>query len=241
MKSILFMSILAVSSTLAAEQTPFEAGKYSEAVKAAEEKIASTAPTGEDYYNLALAQEKAGQRTQAALSYQRALLLDPGLSVARNARATLASASGVSLPPHNWKDDVTSIAHPDTLVLAGSLLFWGGVFVFFLAVQGSRPRGVVKAISVVAMILGTASQVTGWLVDGRVAPARPALVTAEGGVDVLTAPASNSTPVVKLPEGTPVGVLSPRGTWTYIDINGDIRGWVQTDRLTPVTPGETLL
>jgi hypothetical protein len=37
-----------------------------------------------------------------------------------------------------------------------------------------------------------------------------------------------------------VNVLSPRGSWAYVDLAGGAKGWVQTERLTPLVPGETL-
>jgi hypothetical protein len=242
MKAIVLLGLLTATSAFGADAgSALEAHDYAGAAQQAEQKLAVSPPSAEGYYNLALARERAGDTPQAALNYERALLLDPGLRSARNALAKLAASKSIPLPPHRWTDDVNAVAHPDALVAIGSSLFWAGAFALLFATQVRRHRGVVKALAILAILAGSLSQTVGWLTDGRLASARPAVVTSKEGVEVLTAPASNSTPVVSLPPGTPVGVLSPRGAWTYIDVNGGARGWVQTERLTPVTPGETLL
>jgi hypothetical protein len=81
---------------------------------------------------------------------------------------------------------------------------------------------------------------TGWMTDLRLLAGEPAVVTAKDGADVLTEPANNSSPILTLPAGSPVNILSPRGAWAYVDLAGGAKGWVQTERLTPLVPGETL-
>ena len=240
MKTILLLALVAASSAFGADpQSAFIEQKYSEAARQQEQALATAPPSAEGYYNLGLASEKAEDPAQAALNYERALLLDPGLRPARNALAAMASSRSIPLPPHTWTNDVTAIIHPDMLVLLGTALFWAGAFGLLAAAQAGRRRGVATTLAILALIFGTAAQTAGWLGDPRLDRARPAVVTAKNGADVLTEPANNSTPVVSLPQGTPVGVLSPRGAWTYVDLNGGARGWVQTERLTPVVPGET--
>lgn len=242
MRALILTACLAASSAFGADAgSSFDAHDYAGAAQQTEQKIATSPPSAEDYYDLALAREKSGDVAQAALNYARALLLDPGFRPARNALGAMAASKSIPLPPHTWVDDVNAVTRPDVLVLAGTALFWAGAFGLLLAAQVRRYRGVITTLCILAILAGSASQAVGWLTDGRLAAARPAVVTSRDGVEVLTAPASNSTPVVTLPTGTPVGVLSPRGAWTYIDVNGGARGWVQTERLTPVTPGETLL
>ncbi len=242
MKAIRMLGFLVATSAFGAEAGPPPASTdYAGAARQFEQKLATSPPSAEDYYNLALAREKTGDVAQAALNYERALLLDPGLRPARNALDALATSKSIPLPPHTWIADVNAVTRPDVLLAVGSALFWAGAFGLLLVSRIRRNRGVARAVSILAIIAGSAFQTAGWLTDGRLARARPAVVTSKDGAEVLTAPANNSTPVVSLPSGTPVGVISPRGAWTYIDVNGGARGWVQTERLTPVIPGETLL
>lgn len=197
------------------------------------------APSAEGYFNHGLAREKAGDVVDAMLAYQRALVLDPGLLAARNALSKLSAAKGVPQAPRTWLDDVTTVAHPDLLLTFGGLVAWLGLFGVFAA-AASRHRAGYTALALLALVLGGGAAATGWLADARLSVVRPAIVSAAGGAEVLSSPANNSTVVVALPAGSPVGVVSPRGAWTYIDLAGGARGWVQTDRLTLVIPGESL-
>jgi hypothetical protein len=217
----------------------FDAGKYAEAAKQLEPKLASS-PSAEGYYNLGLAREKAGDATQAAFDYERALWLDPGLKPAANAFAKLAAAQKIPLPPHTWRDDVRAVAHPETVLVLGSTFIWVGAFGLLFAAQVQRRRGAWSALAMFAVLAGVALTATGWLTDARLFTGRPAMVSAKDGADVLTEPANNSSSIFSLPAGSPVSVLSPRGSWAYVGLAGGAKGWVPTDKLIPLVPGETL-
>ncbi len=240
MKTWLMIPVLAAAWTVAAfagdAKSAFDAGNYAEAAKQLEGPVLGATPSAENFYNLALASEKAGDPVKAALNYQRALLLDPGLKPARNAFALLAAAHHIPLPPRTWRDDLDAVAHPDTWVVLGAALAWIGAFGLLLALRLPK-RGGVTALAVLAMVAGGAMLVAGGMGDNRMGAGRPAVVTAKEGAEVLAAPANNSDLVVALPAGTPVDVRSPRGAWAYVDVAG-AKGWVQTKRLTPMVPGE---
>lgn len=238
--AIFAAALLAASARAEDAKAAFDAGNFLAAAKALESRFNAGSPTAEGYANLALAYQKAGDVTQAALNYERALLLDPGLKSAHNALAELAQTRHIPLPPHTWVDDITAVVHPDTLVGIGAVLFWAGVFGLVFASQSARKRPIGNAAAVVALIFGGAAVSAGCLADSRLASGQPAAVTAKDGVEVLTAPANNSPAVISLPPGSPVRAISPRGAWTYVDLAGGARGWVQTDGITSLVPGETL-
>jgi Tfp pilus assembly protein PilF len=223
----------------ATPQEHFDAGRYTEAAEQLEGELRE-APSAEGYLNVALALQKAGKTAEAVVNYERALLLDPGLSAAKNSLAELAAEKGIQLPPRRWTDDVVAIAHPDTLVALGSTISWVAMFALLFLVLGPRRPVWMTAAAVCSLALGSMLFALGWVADPRLAEASLAVVTSENGADVLTQPAGNSDRIAELPPGTPVGVLSPRGAWTYVDLARGARGWVQTSRLTPVVPGETL-
>lgn len=220
-------------------KSAFDAGNYAEAAKQLEPKLETT-PSAEGYYNLGLAHEKAGDATKAAFDYERALWLDPGLKPAANAFAKLAAAQKIPLPPHTWRDDVRAVAHPETVLVLGSALIWAGAFGLLFASQAQRRRGAWSALAMFGVLAGMALAAAGWLTDVRLFAGRPAMVNAKDGADVLTEPANNSSPILSLPAGSPVNVISPRGSWAYVDLAGGAKGWVQTEKLTPLVPGETL-
>lgn len=232
---------LAVAGARAEDaKSAFEAGNYLAAAKRLEAQLATGAPTAEGYANLARAYQRSGDATQAALNYERALILDPGLKSAHNALAELAQVHHIPLPPHTWTDDITAVAHPDTLVATGAVLFWIGAFGLVAASRSGRRRAVGSAAAIVALVLGGAGVAAGCLADSRLASGQPAAVTAKGGVEVLTAPTNNSTAIISLPPGSPVRAISPRGAWTYVDLAGGAKGWVPTEQITPLVPGEKL-
>ncbi len=201
---------------------------------------ADAAPSAESYYNAAIASEKAGDAVAAIGDLQRALLLDPGLSPARDALARVATAHGVSLPPPAWSSVVNAFSHPDTRVVAGAVLAWLGVLGFLSAARMPRRRLAANGLAALAVAAGAAGLISGWLGDPRMTNKAPALVTARDGAELLTAPSNNSTPVTALPPGAMVDVLSPRGAWSYVELHGSVRGWVQTERLEPLIPGARL-
>lgn len=238
MRTVLVLLLAASAAWGADAKSAFDSGDYPAAIREMEARVKSV-PSAEGYYNLGLASEKSGDVVQAALNYERAVLLDPGLRPARNALAKLAASKSIPLPPHAWTDEVRSVAHPDTLVFLGFVLVWGGAFGLLFATQSTRRRGMMNALSVLSLLVGGAAVMAAWVADARMTMKQPAMVTGKDGAEVLTAPASNATSVISLPAGTPVDVLSPRGSWAYIDINGGAKGWVPTNSLTPLVPGET--
>jgi hypothetical protein len=202
--------------------------------------FATVTAFAEGYYNLGLSHEKKGDPVQAALNYERALLLDPGLRTAQNAMAKLATSKNISLPAHSWIDEVRAVIHPDTLAIIGFVLVWGGAFGLLFATQAPRRRAAMNALSALALLLGAAATIAGWLSDARMMTSLPATVTSKDGAALLPEPTNNSKALLSLPAGTPVDVLSPRGTWAYIGLADGAKGWVQTERLTPLVPGESL-
>jgi len=215
-------------------------GSQSEAIKDAEQALTVEGPSAEGYFNLGLAFQKNDQPVEALLNYQRALVLDPGLKAARNAMSALAAKQHVPLPPRTWQDDITAFVHPEVLVAVGSTLTWVGMFVLLFTMFSSRRKSWVTGLGVVAVLVGSLSFATGWVSDPRLANGSLAMVMAKDGTELRTAPTNGSSPIVSLPAGSPVGVLSPRGPWTYVALGGGAKGWVPTDTLQPVVPGETL-
>ncbi len=236
--SILVVTLLANAARADDAKSAFDAQDYAGAARRLGPALIAHGPTAEGYANLALANQKAGDTTQAALNYERALRLDPGLETAKNALAQLAAAQKFPLPPRTWKDDVTAVVHPEALVIAGAALVWIGAFGLVFAAHRARRRAGTTALAALALLAGVAAFAAGWLTDPRLAPGRPAMVRAKDGADILTAPTNNSPAILSLPAGAPVEVLSPRGAWTYVNLAGGARGWMQSDRLTPLVPGE---
>ena len=53
---------------------------------------------------------------------------------------------------------------------------------------------------------------------------------------IFTAPAPDAKSVIDLPPGSEVRILRDSGPWRYVEIPGDLRGWIRAEALEPVWP-----
>ncbi|MFY8216903.1 MAG: SH3 domain-containing protein [Chthoniobacterales bacterium] len=207
-----------------------------QSVSQIEERLRETGPSPQLYYHLAVAEESAGDIVDAALNYQRAIMLDPGMRVAQNRFAAFASKNNIGVRPRSWQDDVVSVVHPETLLVLGMVLGWAGAIALAWMIFSAPKSRWYVAISVFALLLGSALFSMGYVSDPRIADANLFIISSGPEVKVLSGPAENSSTVVTLNPGSAVGVVSPRGAWTYVATPGGAAGWIPSDRLIKVIP-----
>jgi hypothetical protein len=188
------------------------------------------------YVDLAKTDVDSGNIVGAALNYQRALVLDPGYRVAQNAFAEFAAANRIQLRPRSWQDDVVAFVHPETLTMIGCAVGWiGALGLAWMVFAGGftvwRTAGGIALVGV-----GTALFAMGWVSDPRIADANLAVLSGKDPARVLSGPADNSAMIAELSPGSAVGILSPRGPWTYVVTPSGARGWIASDRLISVLP-----
>ena len=73
----------------------FAKGDYPSAADAFKSALSSQGPSAGLYYSLAMAQQKSGERAQAALNLRRAIMLDPRMTDARMALSEIERSQGV--------------------------------------------------------------------------------------------------------------------------------------------------
>jgi hypothetical protein len=56
--------------------------------------------------------------------------------------------------------------------------------------------------------------------------------------DAFTSPTPDAKKVIDLPPGSEVRLLQRSDKWSYVEIPGDLRGWVRSDTIAPVWPIE---
>jgi len=230
---IALISCFQVLSCIAAEPP---VGSDNATISEIETRLAGSGPSPQQYYQLAVAQEDAGNIVDAAINYQRALILDPGLRVAQNRYSAFAAQHNIGMRPRSWQDDVVSFVHPETLLIVGMVLGWiGALWLGWMIFSGPQSRWHF-AIAIFALLIGSAFFSMGYVSDPRIADANLAVISAGAEVRVLSGPAENSATVVSLNPGSAVGVISPRGSWTYVTTPGGANGWLASDRLIPVIP-----
>ncbi|MEM1441515.1 MAG: hypothetical protein AAGF67_04195 [Verrucomicrobiota bacterium] len=69
----------------------------------------------------------------------------------------------------------------------------------------------------------------------QIAPQNFATVITSGA-KALTAPSPASKAVIDLPPGSEVRIIQTTGQWRYVDIPGELRGWVRAEQIEPVWP-----
>lgn len=217
-------------------QDAFAKGEFAVAARAFETALSVSGASAGLYYNLAMAQMKDGQRPQAALSLHRAIMLDPRLVDARVALSDLDRSQGVPLNPAGWRGMVAEKVPLQALFISGCLLAWLGAFLLLFAFF-KRGRKLWAGLAAGGfLILGAAIFAAGAFSDPRIVARHSAVVLAEGGVALLSAPADQSATVTRLPAGAALRILQRSGEWTYCQAPKGEKGWAPSSALEAVVP-----
>lgn len=240
------VNVLAVVSALAlavpAQAGPVEDGNaafgkgdFAAAVRAYDAALAAGPQSAGLYYNLAMAQLKEARRAEAAVSLRRAVMLDPRMADARMALSELEKSQGISVRA-DWRDAVAEKAPLGMVFVGGAMLAWAGAFLLLWGAFPGGRRGRRLAGGLLAFLLGAGVFTVGYLSDPRIAGAKDAVVSADGGASLLAAPADQSAPVTRVPECAPVRILQRSGEWTYCETPSGDKGWTSSSSLVPVVP-----
>ncbi len=191
------------------------------------------AGSAELWYNRGLAETKADDPVAASLSFRRALLLDPSLVPARTELSKTLLQLGVP-ESRAWNDRIPASLPPETLVIAGSLIGWGGVILFLLVFFLVPARRGVIVLSLLLIILGHGAAVAGTWLDPRRTARDMAVVTAKKAPTLRATPADSADSPGTLAPGTLVAVLSRNGAWWYVSGGQRLSGWIPSQTLTPL-------
>ncbi len=216
----------------------FAQGDFPAAVRAFETAIASGGPSAGLYYNLGVAQLKAGQRPQAALNFRRAILLEPRMIDARMALSDIERSQGVARPKSDWRGFVAEKAPLKVLVVVGCALVWFGAFLLlFVIFKFKSGRKILPSLASVFLVgTGAVLFLVGTLSDPRIDQRHAAVVLADEGVTLLSAPADQSATVTKLPAGAALRILQRSGDWAYCQGPQGEKGWAPSKDLATVVP-----
>ena len=101
----LFLAAVCVrAETIQDGNAAFAKGEFAAAIRAFESALATQGPSAGLYYSLGVAQQKEGQRPQAALNFRRAVMLDPRMVDARMALSEIERSQGVPPAPSTWRE-----------------------------------------------------------------------------------------------------------------------------------------
>jgi tetratricopeptide (TPR) repeat protein len=214
----------------------FAKGDYSAAADAFRSALAVQGPSAGLYYSLAIAEQKSGQRGQAALNLRRAIMLDPLMTDARMALSEIERSQGVPPGRSDWRELVAERAPLNALFIAGCALAWLGAFLLLFVIFARSGRMLSLAGAVALFAIGAGIFLCGYLADPRVSASNVAVVCEDAGVPLLSAPADQSATVTRLPAAAAVRILQARGEWTFCSTPGGEKGWAPSKSLEPVVP-----
>lgn len=246
---VLFCAILlSVSPLLGAESTPdatfeaanadFEAGKYAEAASAYEKLAAEGNVSAELFYNLGSAKYRLDNVGEGILWMRRALVVEPAMPEVQQNLAFLRSKLAF-LEFSGTRLERFIGALPATFApWAVSLSIWIALLALAMAMLVVRLRPNRSSLITLAILATMAAVVfyrVGIYRNTRIAVENFATITSPEA-KTLTAPVPDAKPVIELPPGSEVRILRAADSWTYIEIPGDLRGWIRSESLRPVWP-----
>ena len=225
--------LLTVSSVSVAQSNPqftkanqeFASGDFDGAARDYEELVRSGEDTANLFYNLGNAYFRKKDFGRAILNYERALALDPRHPEAQaNLRIARDEGRALELLPGRM-DRLVAFATPNQYAVAAAIAFWVGTFGIAGLIFNWRRSGGLIALTVLSLVIFTATAFTMWQLERGKNGHNVAIVTAESA-DARLATADTSNRVLALPAGSEVRVLSQRGDWIYAALPNNLRGWL---------------
>jgi tetratricopeptide (TPR) repeat protein len=218
----------------------FESGDFAGAKTAYETLVRADHLSPELFYNLGAAHHRAGQSGEGVLWMRRALVLDPGMAEARQSLAFLRSRLGSLEFSESGLARFIAALPPGFGAWSVSLCVWiaclsAAAGLFLPRLRPSRPAfltlAVLLLVTAVVVHLVSRYRSTNLAVENFAT-----VLSAE--TDAFTSPTPDAKKVIDLPPGSEVRLLQRSDKWSYVEIPGDLRGWVRSDTIAPVWPIE---
>lgn len=245
---VIALLALTLSSTLSlADTSPdaefaaacqlLDAGDYAAARDALAALIAADHLAPEVFFQLGNAYFRLGETGPAALSYHRALYLDPTHQESSQNLAVVKKRSGsISNDGSKRPEILRKLSDP---LLARALASGIGLaaigFAMMILSRQRRLRGTALASIVAGVAITGASA---WAAYSRDAsrPSPAAAIVIATGTLARTAPAESASQVSPLPPGSEIDLIARRGTWAYVDLPDGLRGWLPATSIEPLWP-----
>ena len=236
-KSLLVLSILCLMSAsglfadaLTDARFRVSEGDATSSIALFEKHLQASLPSAAVYFELGEAQLKNSDPAGAALSFRRALILDPRFVPARKALAATDKDLGIPKPASHWTEWIVDKIPMDLLLLSGTAIFWLGAFLALFLPKNKT------LIATPLLALGVAGIALSALCDPRIAQRDELFLSSKSSAPIFQAPVESSEKLTTLPTGSIVRRLSERGRWLFVQLPGGARGWILHEGLTPVIP-----
>jgi tetratricopeptide (TPR) repeat protein len=221
--------------TFTTAESQFQKGEYAEAAKSYQSIIDAGKGSPDIYYNLGTAQFRAESRGQAALAWHRALHIDPQHSESRQNLGFLKRKAGFLDYQSDHPQFGSFLSHNNwiaTVTISAWLLILSIASLIFLKLRAAWIALPVTAATIAVTMLGVSIFAIKAAAERTPSPDRAIVITEE--TKAYNEPATTSSTVISLPPGSEVNILLTRESWTYVDIPGKLRGWVQTNAIAPL-------
>lgn len=214
-------------------ETLYREGKYSEAADIYKQILSEGMESSQLYYNLGNCYYKAGENTQAVISYERALLLNPSDGMARY---NLEMAEKNVVDKIEVLPELFLVRWYKELITYFSADQWGyisvGLFILFLVMAafffysssvGIKKIGFVVGVILFFLMIGTVS--FAFRQNGRQTEREYAIIVTPS-VTVKGAPDNSGTDLFLIHEGLKVRVVGSLGNWYNIRLADGNEGWI---------------
>lgn len=216
----------------------YESGKYEQATRLYLKSFEEGQASEELFYNLGNAYFKQQNHGEAALWYRRALILNPRMPEPRQNLLTVKNRVGLLDFEPKGIDQTIARFRESELVALLTACVWLTLLCLasLLFVKGLRPW---RSLLIIATCLLAGLSIVSYLgldiYRNRIAIDHRAVITATDAI-AQTSPVPDANTVTELPPGSEIRIVTASGPWQYIDIPGELRGWVKTEALTPLWP-----
>ena len=216
----------------------FLAGEFEAAYSGYQNLLEEQQISADLFYNLGNASYRLERPGEAALWYERALTLDPTHTEAAQNLRFLERSAGLLRFDSSGDGKPLDRVRRDTLVLAATVCGWLAVLGMAAAMTLRLGPGIRSSLWILSPMLLAATVLAGYGIylkqRERSNIGDLAIVTANDS-QAFTSPARGSK-VISLPAGSQVQQVSDRGSWQYIEIPGNLRGWIPGDTAEPLWP-----
>lgn len=211
----------------------FESSDFEQAKLKFQSLIEKELISPELYFNLGTTHFRLENEGEAVLWMRRALLAEPGMPEARQNIEFLRTRLGFLEFDDGSLSQLLKTLPPETGSWTGTLCLWIGLLCAAGAVFSNRlrrNRSGIALLSAALMIISAGGFALQHHLRHRVDARNFSTITSTNAT-ALTAPSPSANAVIPLPPGSQVRVLQTSSLWCYVDIPGNLRGWVESKHI----------
>ena len=238
------LPLAAQSAQSAAEQAKeaYDAGNFREAIDILQKEKETQKEQGLEsaalYYNLGNAYYRLGDMGNARLSYERALLLNPGdADTRKNIEFLKTKLEDQILVAdtfflHTWFRDVRSLFSSDgwTQIGIGAFVLLILSLVAFFFSRNILIKKTAFYIGIVLVVIIVFANVFAYNQKSGVEVRNTAVVMSRSAF-IYSAPDANSTSLIQLHQGTKVHVTKEDRSWLEVEIDNGTVGWMKRENI----------